>query len=195
MHPYLNETKHAVEGVFSLLSSERLALAKKGLAVKQMETRARELFEVMKRDGADSTDTIELFGIEESKGSFQKDYSKIELSIKNLRSAHNSLAGAILQIAIQGISVVHQGYAKCPNGRRVGTTEFVKNVIWQGRNQSMHYEEGNYSSQVKLCFSNLAIDFGRHLSLGSDNLAIEVLDALGWSSYSNYESDMMVLLT
>ncbi len=195
MHPYLNDTKHAVEGVFSLLSSERSALAKKGLAITQMETSERELFEAMKRDGADSTDIIELLGIAESKRSFQKDYSEIELSIKNLRSAHNSLAGAILQIAKQGISVAHKGLSKCPSGRCVGTTEFVKNVIWQSRNQSMHYEEGNYSSQVKSCFSNLAIDFGRHLSLASDNLAIDVLDVLGWSSYSNYESDMMVLLT
>lgn len=121
-------------------------------------------------------------------------------SFKNLIDAKSfavsSLCGALLQISKQGISIVHKGLGNCPNGREIGG-EVLKNIIWQGRNQSMHYEENRFSSSVVNCFKNLETSFS-DLSLTShpnENFAQKiVIQVLGWNEYQVYERDMISLL-
>jgi len=103
------------------------------------------------------------------------------------------IAGGVLQIAKQGISQVYSGLHACPNGRSLGA-EPLKNVIWQARNQTTHFEEGQYSNAVRRCFRNLESQYGPRFQLARENLAFEVLQALGWRSYSAYERDMHTLL-
>jgi hypothetical protein len=57
----------------------------------------------------------------------------------------------------------------------------------------VHYEEGTYHKSVVDCFSNLASDFGPRFALGSKNLALDVIEILGWRSYRTYEIDMTTL--
>lgn len=109
-------------------------------------------------------------------------------SIDNKRHSINALAGSLLQIAKQGISFVHGGLEYCDDGRQV-LGDVLKNVIWQGRNQSMHYEEGRYSKALLACFNNLG-----YATVPAKNLAKEVIDILGWNSYQEYETDMNLLL-
>ncbi|QXE23648.1 hypothetical protein B6N60_02338 [Richelia sinica FACHB-800] len=126
--------------------------------------------------------------------------SQIE-QLKNLIDAKSfaisSLCGALLQISKQGISIVHRGLGSCPNGRSIGN-DVLKNIIWQGRNQSMHYEENNPNQAVKNCFQNLETSFGSEFSLTlhpSENFAQKiVIKVLGWNEYQVYEQDMISLL-
>lgn len=107
-----------------------------------------------------------------------------------------ALSGALLQIAKQGISVVHGGLSNCPDGRSIGG-EPLKNIVWQGRNQSMHYEEGNPHQPVRSCFQNLEVNCGPQFALATNpprNLARNVIDVLGWKTYQQYETDMISLL-
>jgi hypothetical protein len=115
--------------------------------------------------------------------------------------AISSLCGALLQIAKQGISIVYRGsggcLAICPDGRSIGN-EVLKNIIWQGRNQSMHYEEGNFKAPVQQCFQNLEAYFGNEFSLSlhpNENFAQKiVINIFGWNDYQVYEYDMISIL-
>lgn len=104
----------------------------------------------------------------------------------------NIIAGSVLQISKQGISSVYGSLMNCPSGRILGG-ETLKNIVWQGRNQAMHFEESNYNQKVIDCFANLKLDYGSRFSLGNKNLAYEVVRLLGWTSYNNYENDMKLL--
>ncbi len=84
----------------------------------------------------------------------------------------------------------------CPDGRSIHD-DTLKNIIWQGRNQSMHYEEGSYKKAVKDCFTNLKnkVDDKFDLMINTKkNLAYEIVtDILAWNDYDSYHKDMMGL--
>jgi len=75
-------------------------------------------------------------------------------------------------------------------------TQPIKNVIWQGRNQSIHYEEADPHQPVIDCFQRLDADLGRTLSASvlNTNLATCIIDIVGWHTHEAYEEDMMTLL-
>lgn len=194
LNDYLSETKNAVSGLFDLITREQARLEEAQKSHFMMDAEARRIFECMKRTGSDSVQWIELDGTERAKKRFAFEINELNKLMATLGPTYNSLAGAVLQIAKQGISSVHGGLASCPSGRTIGTSELLKNVIWQARNQSMHFEESNYHSNVQRCFANLVSDFGSHLTLGTHNLALTILDTLGWDNYVSYETDMRILL-
>ena len=105
------------------------------------------------------------------------------------------LCGSLLQFAKQGISIVHKNLSACPIGRNIGQ-ETLKNIILQGRNHALHYEESpNHNQQVKQCFKNLE-DFGLRFCLDNqpgENLSKGIIHLLGWSGYSTFEEDMLLL--
>ena len=99
-------------------------------------------------------------------------------------------------MAKQGIVVAHGGLAQCPPGKRLGS-ETLKNVVWEGRNQAMHWDEGRYNQPVITCFENLGRDFGPQFSLGgspASSFAKAVIDMLKWTEFDVYMSDMHSLL-
>jgi hypothetical protein len=102
-------------------------------------------------------------------------------------------SGSVLQYAKLGISLVHAGPSACPEGRSIGSQR-LKNVIWQGRNPAMHWEEGRVNIAVQSCFQILAAEFRpRFADFLSRSLAFEVVDLLGWRDYVAFERDMLLL--
>jgi hypothetical protein len=105
------------------------------------------------------------------------------------------MSGALLQSAKQAISYTYRGLTACPRGRNVGS-QSIKDVIWQARNQAVHFEAGKYDPLVLKCFQQLEADFGPDFSLTSNpkqNLAERVVTLLDWKSYDDYEKDMTQL--
>jgi hypothetical protein len=103
------------------------------------------------------------------------------------------LCGALLQLAKQGLSSVYGAKANVPKGKEIGATT-LRDVIWEGRNQAMHFEEGKHKPELTDCFRALEVVFGAQFSLKSKrNLSLYVIDALGWSTLAVYEADMMSL--
>ena len=126
----------------------------------------------------------------------KEELDSILKSILTKKDSMNSLSMSLLQIAKQGISTAHGNPSNCPPGKDIGS-ETLKNVIWQGRNQSIHCEEGNPNQKVKECFLNLTSDFGSEFDLIVDytaNKARSIIDLLGWDIYDNYEKDMISLI-
>ncbi|MGG6447671.1 hypothetical protein [Pseudobacillus badius] len=105
------------------------------------------------------------------------------------------LAGSILQLAKQGLSIVFGQTINFPQEPKIEDIS-VATIILAGRNQSMHYEEGNYKNVIKSCFEALAqIDSKFALQNASGkNMSIEILDMLGWDDYESYIATMEDLL-
>ena len=193
MHQYLLDTKYASENLLLILTKERDLLNEKILSRKTMIEAEKGLFDSMKESGFISEGIMELYGFNKASENFLKEAEEILTFIVTITNPLSIIAGALLQIAKQGISFEYKSLSHCPHGRIIGK-ESLKNIIWQGRNQAMHFEEGNYKKGVVDCFSNLEMEFGNRFKLTDKNLAYDVLMLLGWESYGAYEQDMALLL-
>jgi hypothetical protein len=123
--------------------------------------------------------------------------SSLEAEVVDKAASLSALAGALLQIAKQGLSLVYgERKSDCPDGRSIGS-QSLKEVIWEERNQAVHYESGDYRQPVVDCFAKLAREFDPEFDLAANRrrcLAKEVVALLGWQDYSTYRRDMEGLL-
>jgi hypothetical protein len=112
--------------------------------------------------------------------------------------AAGAVAGAILQVARQCVSIAWPApHGRMEKGRMVGK-QHLSSVIWHARNQSLHFEEGmptnsNTKKSVQLLSEEYGIQID-NLSESPRSLAVEVFEILEWSSYENYAKDMVEML-
>jgi hypothetical protein len=122
---------------------------------------------------------------------------KLEARILDKKFSLSALAGALLQIAKQGISVVRGRPDNCPDGREVCGCS-LKWVIWAGRNQSLHFEQAKMIDDKTAQILTTMGETGGSAALihprAGDNLALEVVNALNWFSLAAYSDDMESLL-
>jgi len=109
------------------------------------------------------------------------------------------LSGALLQIAKQGMSIVHGDFNNWPAGKEIqgnGQRVTLKEIIRHGRNQAMHFEEDLYE-ETKEFFDRLAVVAGDDALSArkhpGKNLAFQVVQFLHWNDYASYESDMLLM--
>ena len=198
MHKYLADTEYAAKGIIALYMNEIHAYEK----ARRDFTMGVEGIAAWDVRGASSPPLLEHLSamqakIEQVRESSGKMFT-LEASLTPRQFAFEVLCGALLQIAKQGISVAFAGgwKTKCPQGRAVGV-EHLRNIIWQARNQAMHYEENKLRKEVRDCFAKLEESFGPQFSLSSKpstNLAAHIVDLLEWHTYEAYERDMASLL-
>ena len=207
MNNYITDTKFAITELIRLISSEEKELQQLNVKLqKANEELGRRYLEFQASEfGID--DNMTDIHLQRAYGEFysygqsvvrplQQQINQTKLSLAAKDNSIKALCGALLQIAKQGISTVHNGLTNCPNGRNIGS-QTLKNVIWQSRNQSMHYEESTirpYHQPVIDCFNSLHKDYGNTFILSNINLAKDIVELLGWKDYSQYEQDMVSLL-
>ncbi len=129
------------------------------------------------------------------KEAFHADAEKrsIEALIAARRFSTDTQSGNILQYAKQGIYLVHRGLNACPEGRHIGLLP-MRDVIWQGRNQAIHWDEGRFTPPVRTVFEGLARDIDPKFSaFTSRNMAFEVISLLGWRGFTDFERDLLSL--
>lgn len=196
MHQYITDTKHCSQALIKLIFEEKILYD--DLSSKQNILKAKSAHFLKKylsqEDDEDSNDK-QIMGsfhiMAESKQSaeqLQIQIDTIEDSLNIKQFSIQSLSGALLQVAKQGISYVHGNKVEdCPHdGKNVGTLEVLKNVIWQSRNQSLHFEEGAFSKSVQECFNNIETNFGETFSssnISTKNMAYEIVELLDWTTY------------
>lgn len=95
------------------------------------------------------------------------------------------LAGAILQIGKQVLSFRYASKPQLQNVRFVGSQSVVE-LIWEGRNHALHWEDSNPRQPVKDMLQNLRYDKGVNIVFGSNN-ALAVLAALEW-----FDTDVVI---
>lgn len=102
-----------------------------------------------------------------------------------------ALAGTLLQIAKQGISITYKRLDSAPDGRHLNGIP-LKSIIWHARNQAMHFEEG-YNAQVKQLFRDLTREFGPEFDLNKHqgiSRAKQIVKLLGWTDCDAYARDL-----
>jgi hypothetical protein len=203
MPEYLHEIQHAASETLRLVWFERQQMEELEQRIApltaEVEDAARRL-EWLRANADLDDDNLSTaiywdthFGSDKDRYYAEKTKSDLESLIAMRRFSTHAQSGSILQYAKHGISLVHHGLAACPGGRLIHT-QSVKDIIWQGRNQAMHWDEGRFNQAVQDCFRSLAaaVDtkFGEFTTRC---LAFEIVKLLGWKKFSDFEKDMLSL--
>jgi hypothetical protein len=192
---YINETKYAITNLIQLFNYEKDKLSNLISERNALEKYSKQLFENNKKYLNPET-VLELSGFDSTLKQKWENIGDCIYSIMVNEPSVLIFAGSILQIAKQGISTVHHDLVHSPNGRVIGSQP-IKNIIWQSRNQAMHYEDHQFSNAVVNCFSILKNDFGNDYSedkYRNENMSRRIIELLGWTDYDTYENDMVLLL-
>lgn len=104
----------------------------------------------------------------------------------------SSLAGAILQIAKQVLSLRYSGKPNIFAARDIGSQKIIE-VIWEGRNHAMHWDEGEPNKKVQGMLDALSKDLGITIEVGRNN-CLSILGALNWSSAEVVVNDLHALI-
>ena len=204
MHQYITDTEYAAKHLLLLANEEENKLQELSEKLSNVEAQLR----VHKWD-FESSDLNDDFSEVHVRGAFGKaaqeyqqaealqgQLTKLQVSIDIHQQAVQAIACSILQIAKQGISIVHGGLSAAAEGRKIGSLT-LKEVVWQARNQAMHYEAHNLHNSVTNLFATLEREQGAQFSLTGypkQSRAKQVLVLLGWSDYVSYVHDMQSLL-
>ncbi len=204
MNQYLTDTEFAVKNLVELASAEENELKVKAARLRDVEAQLRVHkwdFETSDlNDDFSDAYVMAAFGqmaqaTQQVQG-LQQELASIQASIGAHQQAVQAIAGSILQVVKQGISIVHGSLKAAPEGRKIGTLP-IRDIIWQARNQAIHFEEGTFQPPVRKVFTTLAAEHGALFSLtahAGQSRAKQVLDLLGWSTYASYLQDMQVIL-
>lgn len=204
MTDYLREMEFVTKDIISKIWDERKKLSELETEIKRLEPVVEDKYrraQAIWMNAEDPDDVAMGAGVYwenyfgDDKNLYQKKESSLTLEQQIVlhQFAISQLSGSLLQFAKQGISIIHHGLAGCPNSRFIGTQP-LKEVIWQGRNQSIHWEEGNPRQAVINCFQKLTAevkpDFNDYTSR---NMAFEIVETLDWKNYETFETDMISL--
>ena len=204
MHQYLIDTEFAVKNLLKLAIEEEKILEEQKTHLASAEAQFR-----VHRWDFESSDLNDDFSDAYVMAAFgrmakasqeaerlKQEIAVLQASVGAHQQATQAIAGAVLQIAKQGISLVHGGLKTAPEGRKIGSVP-IRDIIWQARNQALHYEEGSFNSAVTGLFATLEHVQGTFFSLSlhsSQSRAKQVLSLLGWGDHAAYVQDMKVLL-
>lgn len=204
MHPYVQNTEFATKNLFALATEEERQLDELLDGLRHTE----ELLKIHQWDfqtsdlNDDFSDAYVMAAFHRAAKAGQEterlkgEVATLQASVGAHQYAVQAIAGAIFQIAKQGISLVYGKPSSAPAGRTLGSLA-IRDIIWETRNQSMHYEEGGPRKGVKDLFATLEQEHGLQFSLSAhagQSRAKQVLDLLSWTNYESYLRDMHVLL-
>jgi hypothetical protein len=203
MPAYLHEIKHAASETLGLVWFEHQQMEKLQGRIVSLNAEVQDAAERLAWLSAnpdlddDNLSTAiywdTYFGPEKDRYYAEKSKVELESLIAMRRFSTDAQSGSILQYAKQGISLVHHGPATCPDGRMLHA-QSLKTVVWQGRNQAMHWDEGKFIQAVKDCFNSLARDVDpKFRDFTTRSMAFDIVQLLGWEKFSDFESDMLSL--
>lgn len=199
---YLREIEHAAGETLKLIWFERRQMEElqnriAGLSAEVEDANRRLEFLGLNPDLDDDNDSTAIywdtyFGPEKDRFYAEKSKPDLESLIATRAFSTNAQCGNLLQYAKQGISFVHHGLAACPDRRLIGSQP-IKNIIWQGRNQALHWDEGNPRPQVMACFQTLAREQDpKFADFATRNLANDIVELLGWRTFNDFKADMLL---
>lgn len=204
MADYLLEIEYAASHLIQLIWEERNRLR---TLEQELTTLSRRVEENYRRSrelliDAEDLDDIALatgmhwenyFGDDKKRYNLAETRSKLENQINIHAFSVGSLAGSLLEYAKQGIVLTHGRLEKCPNGRAIGS-QYLKDVIWQGRNQAIHWVDDNLNVAVQRCFEKLAAEFNPAFTeYNQRNLAFDVVALLEWTDCAKFKADLLSL--
>ena len=204
MHQYIIDTEFAAKHLLLLANEEENNLKALTEQLRAVEAQLRvHKWDFESSDLNDDFSDAYVMGafgrmakVAQQAGALETQVASLQASIGTHQYAIQAIAGAILQIVKQGISIVHGNLAAAPEGRKIGSLA-LKEIVWQARNQAIHYEDGKFSKPVTDLFATLEREQGAQFSLTghpNQSRAKQVLALLGWAGYAAYVHDMQSLL-
>ncbi len=201
---FIENSRPAIEHLFSALGEYNKVLEKAQITVEEIESSEQLLSDLfMYRDqwspNANHHYAQYMMRMEElekqKKAAQEDDAKKLEKALFNIGSTVESmsgLAGAVLQIGKQALSIRHAGKPNLPAARAIGTQNIVE-VVWEGRNHAMHWDEGAPRERVRNMLNTLAADLNITIEIGKNN-CLSVLGALEWKKHEDVISDLKTLV-
>lgn len=200
---YADETEYASRNLIELVGHEEKRLADLTAALRGEEAKYRVNkwdFETsdLNDDFSDAYVQAAFHRMAKAHQEAQKlkgEVETLQASIGTKQFAIQAICGALLQIAKQGISLVHGSLAAAPPGRIVGGAP-LKEIIWQGRNQALHYEDGNFRPAVVTLFGLLEQAYGQDFALANhvhQSRAKQLVRLLGWTDHNIFDNDLRSL--
>ena len=189
---FIENSRPAIEHLFGALGAYNKVLEKAQITVEEIECSKQLLHDLfMYRDQWSLNANhhyaqymMRMEELEKQKAAAQEcDAEKLEKALSNIGSTVESmsnLAGAVLQIG------------KLPAARTIGTQNIVE-VVWEGRNHAMHWDEGAPRKQVSDMLNTLATDLNITIEIGKNN-CLSILGALEWQKTEDVISDIKVLV-
>lgn len=201
---YLTEIRHAVETVVAEIYREQDILAKTRAELTALTAatedgyRRAEFLAINPHLDDEGLGTAihwdTYFGVDKDRYYKKAKYEEIVQRVAARQFSVAALSGSLLQYGKQGISL-HYGKKRtgCPDGRIVaGIT--LHEIIWQARNQALHWEEGSFHKPTTKCFEHLATNADTVFAqFKNRSLAFEILGLLGWNRAEAFFADMNLL--
>lgn len=201
---YLAEIGHAVETVVSEIYRERDALAETQAELDRLTVATRDgyrraEFLAMNPDLDDEGlgtaihwDTY--FGVDKERHNKGAEQEQLVQRLAARQFSTAALSGSLLQYGKQGISLRYgKKKAGCPDGRIVSGIPLAE-VIWQARNQALHWEDGSFHDPTTTCFKHLAENANPVFSEFTErSMAFEIVELLGWNEVGAFFADMKLL--
>lgn len=201
MKKYIGETQYAASSLIDLIWADYDSLEKLNEQLKTLTAEFDVKYQVFIANEFHPAANYYLAqmakahqGIAEPKAELEKQISDVSESIDAKSASIAALSGALLQLAKQCISLKYGKPQNAPDGADIGGV-LVKNIIFEGRNQSIHYENPKeISENVTKLFAELdAIrkDGNTWDAKSQTNFAFEVVKLLGWRTFSDFESHLL----
>ncbi len=197
MKKYLQETKFAASSLIKLIWADYEDLENLNTQLKKLTAEfdiryqiflANEFHPAANHYHAQMAKSYECMA--QPKAELESEIKKISESIDAKSASIAALSGAILQIAKQCISLRYGKPQNAPNGDDIGGV-FIKDIVWEGRNQSIHYENPkDISDKVVALFTKLdaiRADGNTWDARSQTNFAFEIVNFLGWRTYDDFE--------
>lgn len=202
---YLEEIEHAVNIVIPEIYREDVALERlKGeLAALEAATDdgySRANFFALNPDLDDDGmgtaihwDTY--FGVDKKRFHKKADVQSVLERISSRQFSRSALCGNLLQYGKQGLSIQFGKHrVGCPEGRQIGSLG-LDEVIWQARNQALHWEDGKFNDSVVKCFEKLRDNCDKVFAeYQQRSLAYEIVQLLGWHATEDFMRDMKLFV-
>lgn len=201
---FIENSRPAIEHLFGALGEYNKVLERAQITVEEIESSKKRLSDLfMYRDQWSPNANhhyaqymMRMEELEKQKAAAQEDDAeKLEKALFNIGSTVESmsgLAGAVLQIGKQVLSIRHAGKPNLPAARTIGTQNIVE-VVWEGRNHAMHWDEGAPRERVRNMLNALATDLNITIEFGKNN-CLSILGALEWKKPEDVLSDLKALV-
>jgi len=201
MSAYLAEMQHAVTELVALVWAEHSAAERALARLQELERETKRGYDrvqalVLDEFDDDGTATATYwdtyFGPDKERFHAASAVEEVETTLAARDFSRCALASSLLQYGKQGISIVHGDLASAPAARQLHGVE-LKQLIWQGRNQAQHWEDGKPHKAVIACFDKLKAVDVVFTDYSQRSLAFEVIRLLQWNDWTAFERDMLSL--
>ncbi len=200
MTDYLKEIEYAATTIFPVVWAEQEELAALNKKIRQLTKAVDAQYQTAAawQDSEDPEDVAfgggifmeTYFGPDKEKFGAEADRAKILVK----QFSVDALAEAILQYAKQGISIVFAGYRKKCKATKLLGTQPLADVIWAGRNQSLHWEDKKFQDTTANSFKKLEAEVCKRFGeFEKGNQALHLLSHLGWKDFAAFKADMQSL--